>query len=526
MPNLIDEVTAFASDKPIVTAIICVIGLALLGVAYLTARTLYRAANRFFHRYVAARPAEDALTIVAAAIATGVSAQGMWQFIDRIIDIHWMLQAAGFAFIEVAVITSAVRARRNMRENYSAGIDGIAVWALTGLSAVLSAMEAASLPEAVFRLAAPLVAAWLWERGMSIERRRATGRKRINWRLTPERMLVRVGLAETQDRTAAEVDAQRRLTKVALAADEARRLRDSTASAGKQRRALARMQALYAAAHAHTGLGRNEELQRALAAEVASLGSAPALLNVKPASAWMPEPEEPAEDDFSRLADETRNLSDALGVRDELRAMRDEVRAAEANIVMLARDVTSPATRAEVTSRVTGPVTESLTFVPEGWASAAPAVTPSATPAATSVAVAEPVTDEVTFNITDAAAYDITRALLDGFSVTPAATPIATSLAVAGRVTKKLTFPPKAERPLLPKTVIMRQYWDKVRQEENRYPGPVEIAKAAGAHHSLASNLRAEWVKELSVWERRKATSKKVAAVNGSRGGSTAGETR
>ncbi|MFC3983423.1 hypothetical protein [Streptosporangium jomthongense] len=515
MPNLIDEVTAFASNKPIVTAIICVIGLTLLGVAYLATRAFYRAANQFFHRYVAPRPAEDILTIVAASIATGVSAQGMWQFVGRIITIHWSLQAAGFAFIEVAVITSAVRARRNMRENYSAGIDGIAVWALTILSACLSAMEAASLPEAVFRLAAPLVAAWLWERSMSIERRRATGRKRINWRFTPERMLVRVGLAETQDRTAAEVDAQRRLTKVALAADEARRRRESGASDGKQRRALARMQTLYSAAHAHTGLGRDADLQRALAAEVASLGSAPALLNVKPASAWMPEAE-PTEDDFSRLADETRNLSDALGVRDELRAMRDEVRAAEANIVMLTRDVTSPATRAEVTSRVAAPVTESLTFIPEGWASAAPAVTPSATPAATSVAVAEPVTDEVTFNITDAAAYDITRALLDGFSVTSTATPVATSLAVAGRVTKKLTFPPKAERPLLPKTVIMRNYWDKVRQEENRYPGPVEIAKAAGAHHSLASNLRAEWVKELSPWERRKANSKKTGGAKAS----------
>src|SRR5690606_21121140 len=141
---------------------------------------------------------------------------GMWNFSGDVLGFDGPLRLLLFAFIEVAVITSAVRARRNMRENYSAGLDGAAVWVPTSLTAVLASMDSRSLPEAVFRLAAPLVAAWLWERGMAIERSRVTGRSRINWRITPERIFIRLGLAEVSDRTAGEVDAHRRLTKVAL----------------------------------------------------------------------------------------------------------------------------------------------------------------------------------------------------------------------------------------------------------------------------------------------------------------------
>ncbi|GHE48841.1 hypothetical protein GCM10017673_58090 [Streptosporangium violaceochromogenes] len=290
---LIDQITAFASDRPVATVIICVIGLVLIGLAYLASRAVYRAAERFFQRYVAPRPAEDILTIVAASIATGVSAQGMWRFSGDVLGFDGPLRLLLFAFIEVAVITSAVRARRNMRENYSAGIDGIAVWTLTGLSAVLSSMDARSLAEAVFRLAAPLVAAWLWERGMAIERHRITGRHRINWRLTPERMLVRVGLAEVSDRTASEVDAHRRLTRVALAAKRARALRESGASERKMRVALTKLDRAMDRAVEHTGLAVDANRQEALLSQIGALYNTSALIDLSPPVPWAPEPEEP-----------------------------------------------------------------------------------------------------------------------------------------------------------------------------------------------------------------------------------------
>ncbi|OPG10581.1 hypothetical protein B1L11_23265 [Microbispora sp. GKU 823] len=238
---VLDQVTAYAAAHPIATAILSVLALALLVLAWFTLRAVLRTTAHAAHALTAAvrgwaadRTTEDILTMVAASIATGVSAQGMWRFSGDVLGLDGPLRLVLFGFIEVAVVTSAVRARRSMRDNYSAGVDGIAVWAFAVLTAVLSAMDATlsgkglkGLAEAAFRLAAPLVAAWLWERGMAIERRRIRGRSSIHWRLTPERILVRLGLAEATDRTAGEVDTQRRLTRVALASDRAHQLREA-----------------------------------------------------------------------------------------------------------------------------------------------------------------------------------------------------------------------------------------------------------------------------------------------------------
>ncbi|MET8161106.1 hypothetical protein ABZT47_32520 [Sphaerisporangium sp. NPDC005289] len=255
-------------------------------------RTAYRAGSRAYRKFAENRPAEDILTIVAASIATGVSAQGMWRFSGDVLGFDGPLRLLLFAFIEVAVITSAVRARRNMRENFSAGIDGIAVWALTSLSAVLSSLDARSMAEAIFRLAAPLVAAWLWERGMAIERHRITGRSRIKWRLTPERAMVRLGLAEVSDRTASEVDAHRRLTRVALAAKRARALREAGAPDRKMRAALARLDRVMDQAVEHTGLAVDAGRQEALLQQIGALYNTSALIDLRPPVPWGPEPEE------------------------------------------------------------------------------------------------------------------------------------------------------------------------------------------------------------------------------------------
>ncbi|MFI7129906.1 hypothetical protein ACIBQ1_29690 [Nonomuraea sp. NPDC050153] len=291
MPTF-EEIAAFVAEKPLATAVIALLSLAGLALAFLVLRIVWRATAWLFSRYVAQRPIEDVLTIVAASIATGVSAQGMWRFSGDVLGLDGPLRLLLFAFIEVAIITSAVRARRNMRENFSAGIDGIAVWALTCLTAVLSSMDARSLPEAVFRLAAPLVAAWLWERGMAIERHRIRGTGRINWRLTPERLLVRVGLAEVSDRTASEVDAHRRLTRVALAAKRAKALRDGGASDRKLRTALAKLDKAMDQAVEHTGLAVNQARQEALLAQIAALYNTTALIDADPRVPWEPEPEQ------------------------------------------------------------------------------------------------------------------------------------------------------------------------------------------------------------------------------------------
>ena len=287
MPTF-EEITAFITDKPLATAVITLLSLVGLVLAYLVLRVAWRALTWLVARYVAPRPIEDVLTVVAASIATGVSAQGMWRFSGDVLGLDGPLRLLLFAFIEVAIITSAVRARRNMRENYSAGIDGIAVWALTYLTAVLSSMDAHSLPEAIFRLAAPLVAAWLWERGMAIERHRIRGTGRINWRLTPERLLVRLGIAEVSDRTASEVDAHRRLTRVALAAKQAKVLREGGAPERKVRAALAKLDKAMDQAVEHTGLAVDATRQEALLAQIAALYNTSALIDADPRVPWEP----------------------------------------------------------------------------------------------------------------------------------------------------------------------------------------------------------------------------------------------
>jgi len=262
------------------------------------------------------RPAEDMLTLGVAALATGVSAQGMWRFFEDKLGIDGPLRIMLFAFIELAVAASAIRARRNMRDTGSAGIDGIAVWALAGLTATLSAMDARSTAEALFRLAAPLVAAWLWERGMAVERRRITGRKRINWRITPERILVRLGLAEATERTVGEVDTQRRITLVALAAERLRYLRTIQAAHWRIRLATWRLRRRYTAAALNTGIAGNTELQAALRREVAGLLAVDQLADIQPLAAWSQADQPRPVDDHSATATATAGDVDASTGRD------------------------------------------------------------------------------------------------------------------------------------------------------------------------------------------------------------------
>lgn len=286
---LLEQAATFASEHPVSAAFICLLALIALALAILALRVAIRAGTRFYLKVIAPRPIEDILTVVAASIATGVSAQGMWRFSGDVLGLDGPLRLLLFAFIEVAIVTSAVRARRNMRENFSAGIDGIAVWALTCLTAVLSSMDARSLAEAVFRLAAPLVAAWLWERGMAIERHRIRGTGRINWRFTPERVLVRMGLAEVSDRTASEVDAHRRLTRVALAAKKARSLREQGVSERKLRVAMARLDRAMDQAVEHTGLAVDPSRQEALLQQIAALYNTAKLIDADPRVPWAAE---------------------------------------------------------------------------------------------------------------------------------------------------------------------------------------------------------------------------------------------
>jgi hypothetical protein len=282
LPLMADPIKLI-DQHPVPAVLITVVALAALIPVGFLARRLLRAAARLRAR----TSSEHLLTLIAAGIATAVSAQGMWRFFGDVLHFTGPLRVLTFAFIETAVITSAVRARQAMRENYNAGVDGIAVWALTSLSAVLSSLDARSFGEVVLRLAAPLVAAWLWERGMALERRRLTGRTRINWRLTPERVLTQLGLADPTDRNASEVDAQRRLMRLALAAKHARNAQ-TTGKDRKQERALAKLDRAMERAVEYAGLGTDPDRQATLLAQLGVLYNSASLLDLTPDAPWAP----------------------------------------------------------------------------------------------------------------------------------------------------------------------------------------------------------------------------------------------
>lgn len=257
---------------------------AALAASYVAAITL-RAAQRLFRNH----PAEDIATVVGAIVATGTSATGMWTFFATYVP---TMPPSGrvffFTFLEIFTIAEGLRARRNMRDFKAAGVDLVAMWAGAGVSAFLSCLAATTIAEALFRLVPPLAAAWLWERTLVTERRRSRerGPRQIQWRISPERILVRLNLAEPTGRTLGDVAAQRRITQVALAAERAASLDAGGASAGRRGRADRRLRARVVGAVEHAGLATDDERQRQLLSQLAAMRGYRSLATVALASPW------------------------------------------------------------------------------------------------------------------------------------------------------------------------------------------------------------------------------------------------
>ncbi|TYK45120.1 hypothetical protein [Actinomadura decatromicini] len=231
---------------------------------------------------------ENKLTFLVAIIIAGVCAQGMGRFFLDKLGFPLTLVIVVGGVLELTAFTCALRARRNVRESadHRAGVDGVAVWVVTALSGAFSAMDADGPEVAVFRLIMPLLAAWLWERGMSIERRKARGGSNIHLRLTPERVLVWLRIAEPSGRTASEVDAHRRLTRVAKAAAKVRALRRDGARDWRIEVAQHRLDRAVRSAVAHAGLAADPARQQALIAQLGSMFNADALADLSPAAPW------------------------------------------------------------------------------------------------------------------------------------------------------------------------------------------------------------------------------------------------
>lgn len=272
---------SFVSVHPAVAAVIAAAVLVAGFLAWRAGRLMVAAVRSALR----GQQAEDLLTVLAAGMATAVAMTGMWRFFGAVLHFSGAERVTMFAFLELAMVTCAFRARRNMRSFGSAGAEGIAVWVLSGLSAVFSALDARSGAEAVFRLTPPLVAAWLWHRAMSLEHRRFSGRT-VHWRLTSERVLVWLGLAEPSARAASEVDAHRRIARLARAAKRLRELRAAGARPWRQERARRGLDKAMEAAVEHADLASDAARQDQMRDQIGALNAAEMLASLDVEAPW------------------------------------------------------------------------------------------------------------------------------------------------------------------------------------------------------------------------------------------------
>lgn len=167
----------------------------------------------------------DVITVLIALATTVYAGAGNWQFLGKAMHYGTDLRVVLVCALEGAVVVEGLRSRKNIATIGKAGADGVGLWVLAGLSSVLASSASGSLQEALGRLAIPLVAAWLWERLLAPQRRARKALREaspIRWRITPERILVWLRLADAIDMDIKTVDAGRRVARFLRKTDRER----------------------------------------------------------------------------------------------------------------------------------------------------------------------------------------------------------------------------------------------------------------------------------------------------------------
>lgn len=259
-------------------------GQAAAAAACLIAAVLVLFGVRRLTRWVSARDikGDDALTVVAALVAAMFGGQGMWGFLRDTLHLPVPLATLGFLLFELVMLVCALRARRNLLADGKPGPESGMLWLFAALAGFFSATHAATWAEAAFRFIVPSIAAWLWHRLMRLEHRQLTGKlSGIHWRVTPERVLVWLRLAEPTARTTQQVSATRSLETLAIAVQRAHAPLFGWAWPARRRvtRALRR-------AVKDADLDTNPDAQRKLTATLGVLSGTDALIALRPTAPW------------------------------------------------------------------------------------------------------------------------------------------------------------------------------------------------------------------------------------------------
>lgn len=167
---------------------------------------------------------DRAVTRISAGIATVVVALGMWEFFSEVLTVHWSLRLVLFGFIELGIFDASRRATRRLYRHGNFGTAHRAVFVLAGISSTLSAVHADSLDLRLFRVAAAVVASYMWFESLREQRdilhHRNPGKyppvkKTINWRSIG----VVLGLVEPTSLAVTEVATQRRIDRLSRLLD-------------------------------------------------------------------------------------------------------------------------------------------------------------------------------------------------------------------------------------------------------------------------------------------------------------------
>ncbi|WP_435238229.1 hypothetical protein [Streptomyces sp. YPW6] len=249
-----------------------------------------------------ARSRANGVTYVIASIATAASLVGMWPVtraaviaagIPETLTTPVALTVLGL--LEGTIVVCGIRARANVLESGDAGVDGLGLWVAVGASSLISATEAAVAAPAgtpagetfvtvLVRLAAPVVAGWLWERGLAPERRAARGETRLGILATYIKRLRTHLLSWAGDADADEISRRRAAARASRLSEKLRGANDEGALTWRQRWTLRRLRkALRTSRAAHSADDR-----RYLLADIAASRHAQALAHVATPSPWEP----------------------------------------------------------------------------------------------------------------------------------------------------------------------------------------------------------------------------------------------
>lgn len=192
---------------------------------------------------------------LVGGIATALSASGMLRFFAEKLEMHGPAQYAGFMIFESAMLGAGILARINKRNQQTTGIYGKAVWAFACATGFFSSLDARNLPEAVFRYAPPLIAAFFFEHLLRVEeviREKAdpdarSGPRKAVWAILSafDRLMIRWGWKQPDHLDPVAYTRQRRLATLARAAARYHRRKAGSPNAYLTHRAGRRLDRLF-----------------------------------------------------------------------------------------------------------------------------------------------------------------------------------------------------------------------------------------------------------------------------------------